>query len=310
MVLRRAILAAAVAASWLANPSARAAQDSGEIVFAAWNVRNYALAPVAGPDGQTGAPPKSPASAEAVVKTVAKIAPDILGLCEIGSRRDLDEMQRRLAEAGLSLPHAAWVDGADVDRHLALLSRFPIVSEQHDTAGEVTLGGLPRRVQRGFLDCTIGTAPHFRLRVLGAHLKSRRVVPGLDQAELRRSESLLLRKRIDSILGEDPATPLLLFGDLNDSKRSPVIASLLGAEGTERSMTDIAPRDEHGDNWTYHWTDTDEYSRVDYIMVSPALRPLVVRQRSHIPRSRDWLEASDHRPLVVTLRIPPAPAKP
>ena len=305
MAARRAILWAALAALLLAPATAAPAPGTApeKIVFAAWNVRNYRLAPPRGAEAST--PPKTEASAEAVAAILAGIAPDIVGLCEIGTREDLADLQRRLAARGLALPHAEWVGGADEDRHLALLSRFPISAACHDTGATVAAGAPEERVQRGFLDCTVDVRPGFALRLLGAHFKSRRPVAGFDQAEFRRQESLLLRRRIESILEKNPASPLLVFGDLNDTKDSPVVAGLLGRAGTASALALLALNDPGGESWTYRWAQSDEYSRVDYVMVSAALRPLVDRRASGIPRARGWPKASDHRPLVVTLRLPP-----
>lgn len=305
MAVRRAILWAALAAL-LHAPATSAPAPSTEpekIVFAAWNVRNYRLAPT--PQPEPSNPPKTETSADAVATILAGIAPDIVGLCEIGTREDLTDLQRRLAARGLALPHAEWVGGADADRHLALLSRLPITAAQHDTRATVAAGGPEERVQRGFLDCTVAVRPGFALRLLGAHFKSRRPVAGFNQAEFRRQESLLFRRRIETVLEENPDAPLLIFGDLNDAKNSPAVEGLLGRAGTPGAVALLALTDADGESWTYRWAEADEYSRVDYVMVSAALRPLVDRRASGIPRARGWTKASDHRPLVVTLRLPP-----
>ncbi len=306
MALRRAILGAALAALLPASAPSAPAQTapSENVVFAAWNVRNYRLEPSRGSGAKHPVPTITDATADAVAAILSQIAPDIVGLCEIGSRKDLADLQRRLEKKGIVLPHATWVDGADEDRHLALLSRFPIASTSHETRATVETGAADQRVQRGFLDCTIEVRPGFPLRILGAHFKSRRVAAGFDQAEVRRQESLVLRRHIESILRPDPAAALLVFGDLNDTKNSPSVAGLLGRARSPTALTLLALNDAGGENWTYRWAATDEYSRVDYVMVSNSLRPLVDRRASLIPAIRGWAKASDHRPLVVTLRIP------
>ena len=222
----------------------------------------------------------------------------------MGSRADLADLQRRLKQNGLDLPHRTWVDGADKQRHLALLSRFPLAKVRHETRATILAGGLPRRIQRGLLDCTVKVRPDFPLRLLGVHFKSRRIVPDFDQAEFRRGESLLLRRRVGQILTDAPATPLLVFGDFNDTKNSPVVTGVLGRPGAADSLTALPLADRQGDQWTYHWAETDEYSRVDFVMISRTLRPLVRRSGTRLHRAKDWRTASDHRPLVVTLQLP------
>lgn len=306
---RLAILAAACTAFAPAVGITAQPKDD-KIVFVAWNLQNFTLEARKDADGRATAPAKPEKSIERIVGTLAGLGPDIVGLCEIGSRRDLAELQSRLKRAGADLPHAVWVEAADKERHLALLSRFPIPAEEHETEAAFLLGGIRQRVQRGFLDCTIAVAPGFHLRVLGAHLKSRRVVPDFDQADFRRHESLLLRQRIERILDTDPDTRLLVFGDMNDTKDSATVRGLLGRRGGATSLTMLALTDDVGDHWTYHWEETDEYSRVDYVMVSRALRPLVQKKGSRVHRSRGWQEASDHRPLVVILRVPGQESRP
>jgi len=297
----RAILAAALACLFV--PHHAAAESSDKIVFAAWNVRNYMLRPVKNDEGRTLTPAKSPESIAAVVETLRRIRPDIVGLCEIGSRSDLADLQRRLQRAGISLPHKTWVDGPDRERHLALLSRFPL-EMQHDTRTTFPLDGISQRVRRGILDVTVQIRPDFPLRILGVHLKSARVVPEYDQATFRRAESLVLRNRIEEILGEESAQPLIVFGDFNDTKNSPVVKGVAGRAGSRKSLTILPLADRLGDQWTYRRDETDEYSRIDYIMVNQTLRRLVLRRDTGLHRDKNWFEASDHRPMILTLRLP------
>jgi endonuclease/exonuclease/phosphatase family metal-dependent hydrolase len=142
------------------------------------------------------------------------------------------------------------------------------------------------------------------LRILGVHLKSPRVVPDFDQAEFRRAESLILRRHVEDILESTPQTRLLVYGDFNDSKNSPVVTGVLGRAGTGTSLTALPLADRQGDQWTYRWEEGDEYTRVDYVMVSGNLRPLVRRSGTRLHRSKDWFKASDHRPLIVNLNLP------
>ncbi len=301
----RAILAAALGC--LLVPPGIAAESPDRIVFAAWNLRNYLLQPVRDAEGRTTTPAKSPESIAAVVETLRKIRPDILGLNEIGTRKDLADLQQRLQKAGLTLPHTAWVNGPDRERHVALLSRFPL-EVQHDTRTTFRLEGLSQRVRRGILDVTVQARADFPLRILGVHLKSSRVVPQYDQAAFRRAESLILRERVEKILESAPEAPLLVFGDFNDTKNSPVVKGVAGRPGTRRSLAILPLADRLGDQWTYHWEESGEYSRIDYVMVNQPLRRLVQRGGTGLRREKNWFVASDHRPMIVTIRLPESPA--
>lgn len=55
---------------------------------------------------------------------------------EIGTPAQFEDLRRRLHKAGLDYEDAEYLSGADPSRHLALLSRFPIV-ERH------SLGDIP-----------------------------------------------------------------------------------------------------------------------------------------------------------------------
>lgn len=304
MLAPRAIFAAALAC--LLAPQLGAADSADTLVFAGWNVRNYMLRPVKDDAGRVTTPAKPPESIAAVVETLREIRPDIVGLCEMGTRKDLADLQSRLKKAGLDLPHRTWVDGPDKERHLALLSRFPLTT-QHDTRTTFRLSESSHRVRRGILDATVQVRPDFSLRVLGVHLKSRRVVPEYEQAAFRRAESLLLRTRVEDILEEAPDTPLLVFGDFNDTKNSPVVEGVAGRAGTRKALTVLPLADRLGDQWTYRWDESDEYSRIDYVMVNQPARRLVRRGGTRVHRDKNWFEASDHRPLVVTIALPKPP---
>lgn len=299
MPRRRAITVAAAALLIWAGVAGSA--HATDVTFVAWNVRNYILSPGAA----SATTPKTRESAQSVAETLAELQPDIVALMEIGSDVDLGDLQTRLQAAGIALPHRTLVEGADNERHLALLSRYPLRDLRHDTGSVFRMGGLPQRMQRGMLDCTVELDPDFALRILGVHLKSRRPSPDFDQAEFRRNESLLLRAKAESILDGDPATPLLLFGDFNDTKNSPTVASVAGRRGGPTSLEILDLADESGDRWTYHWPESDEYSRVDFVMVGKALLPLVREKESGVHRAAGWSKASDHRPLVVKIALPP-----
>lgn len=276
-----------------------------DVVFAAYNVENYA--PVAAAGGKPG---KTEASAAAVVQVVGEIRPDILGVCEMGPRPQFDDFRSRLEAARLGYVDAEWVDGADPSRHLALVSRFPIVARQSAADIPYESDGARLKVRRGFLDVTVEIAPGRRVRIVGAHLKSRLALPGGGNADLeRRQEAHLLRKHLDAILAAAPSEPLLVFGDFNDTKEQAAIQEILGPRGTVQALTALPLADAQGDRWTYFWKANDTYARIDFLLVNRALAPWVDAAHSGVHRSPAWNVASDHRPVYATFRFP-APALP
>ncbi len=244
--------------------------------------------------------PKPEKEKNAVVQTLVAIDADVLGVCEIGSEADLKDLQTRLAAEGLVYPHSEHTHGGDPHRMLALLSRYPITERHSQTALTYLIGEQRFPVNRGFLDVTIQVAPALALRCVGVHLKSKREVTEADQALMRRNEAHLLRLHIEGILQADPTTKVLLYGDFNENRQEPPIAEILGtAADPPKHLTDVFLRDANGEVWTHFWDYQDVYSRFDYFFVSPALRPHVNTRESMIYTSRDFAEASDHRPIVL-----------
>ena len=284
-----------------------------DIVFAGYNVENYAPVVVSGANA-SGRPGKTAEAAAAVIQVIGEMNPDILGVCEMGAAPQFAEFRQRLDAARLGYCDAEWVESADPSRHLALVSRFPIVARQSVADAPYESGGVRRKVRRGFLDVTVQIAPACRLRIVGAHLKSKLTLPdGGGNADLeRRQEAHLLRQHIEEILAADPAQPLLVFGDFNDTKEQPTIQEILGTRGGPQRMSELRLADAVGDRWTYYWKADDVYSRIDFLFVNRALAPWVVHARSGVHRSPVWNQASDHRPVFTTLHpsADPSPVSP
>lgn len=293
------LVAAAVLAG--ARLPAQEREDEGQITFCAYNLRNYLKMErsVGGVRTEgTGKPEKEIA---AVVRFITAIKPDVLGLCEIGTEEDLRDLQRRLKDAGLNLPHSEMAHGGDSARRLALLSRFPIVARNSQCDLRYRIGQLVFPVQRGFLDATVRLKKGFDLRCVGVHLKSKREIPEADQELMRRNEAHLLRLHTESILKSDPDTRLVLYGDFNEDKAEASIVEIEGVPGTDLSLHRINVKDSRGHAWTHYWEYMDLYSRFDYLFVSRPLEGYVDKRSSHIFDAPDFYAGSDHRPLVMKI---------
>ncbi|GAB4181032.1 MAG: hypothetical protein Fur0032_22080 [Terrimicrobiaceae bacterium] len=295
-----AIMAICLAVSAGACFSARARP----VVVAAYNVENYLPMVREGNAAEETTLPKPEEEIRGVVAVILGVRPDILLVVEIGKEDMLDDLQSRLKKSGWDLPHREWVRGADPDRHLALLSRFPIVSRQSADNVPFELGGTPHFVGRGFLDVTVDAGPLGPLRLMGAHLKSRRPVPGFDEAQLRAREADLLRQRIKDALEADPSLQLIALGDFNDVKNSAPIRQLIGQRGAPDYMADVWLRDSRGEAWTHYWKAADTYSRIDYLLISPALVPRLDMQHSGIADPPAWDAGSDHRLIYAAFQTP------
>lgn len=268
-----------------------------EFTFACYNVENYA--PLI-EKGQKK-PRKNAEATQALHEVIAALNADILGVCEMGGPEQFEEFKRRLGESELGYAHFEYVDGGDPDRHLALASRFPIVASQSRSDLVLESDFSHERLRRGLLDVTIAVTPEFQVRCIGVHLKSK--LAGMEDAEfIRRMEARLVRKHIDTILRETPESHLLLYGDFNDSKTSPALREVAGIRGSKHALLPIRLSDANGEYWTHFWAANDSYSRIDYILVNRPLGKRVERTRCFIYNEPHWVEASDHRPLVVTFK--------
>jgi endonuclease/exonuclease/phosphatase family metal-dependent hydrolase len=289
-------------ASFCLVPASQAASDAFTVL--SYNVENWLVA------GDPAEPPRAPSSLkpeaekDAVISIIARHRPAVLGVVEMGSRKALDDFRARLKAKGLDYAHTEWHQGLDPDRHVAVLTRFPIVERSSQEQVDFDLAGKPQGIQRGILDITIEPKPGYRLRLIGLHLKSQRKAPTVDEASLRAKEAWFVRQYIDAILAKAPSTRLLVFGDFNDTKNEYAIRAILGPRTAPTHLTDIAVQDSRGERWTHYFKTADEYSRIDYFMASPALLPEISGRNRTIDDSPEWNAASDHRAIFLTVNPP------
>lgn len=270
-----------------------------ELVVMSYNLENYLTMPRQVDGKSEPEAPKPEPSILAVVANILHARPDILGVCEIGTLEDLQDLQTRLAAGGLDLPHREHCGGADPTRFLGLLSRYPIQERNSQSHLGYDLQGVRELVQRGILDVTIQPPGFGPIRFLGVHFKSKRPVPQ-GEARMRRNEALLLRKHLDSIFKIDPDSQVLVQGDFNENKNEPTLQSVLGPRNEPGSLRMLDLTDGVGDRWTHYWEAADQYSRIDYLLVSPNLAESWIPEKSRVERPQNWRLASDHRPLVAT----------
>ncbi len=296
-----------LAAAWLLATGDGAAE---RFSVATYNVENYLDGPVPGRTAKT-------AEAKAKVRdTLLTLRADVVALQEMGSTNALLELRASLQTAGLDYPHWEHISGRDTNIHVAVLSRFPIVARRPHTDDSFLLNGRRFRVSRGFVEMDIQVTPQFQLTLLAAHLKSKRPVTEADQAELREQEALLLREKIDARLKASPDAPLLVVGDLNDTRGAKPIRTVIGRGRT--ALVDLRPeeatraapdaplqRTAANVTWTYFYNREDTYSRFDYVLANRALAARVVPEQTCVLALPWWREASDHRPVLVTFSLRP-----
>jgi endonuclease/exonuclease/phosphatase family metal-dependent hydrolase len=238
------------------------------------------------------------------------IKADVVALQEIGGLAALHDIRKGLSSAGLDYGHSEIVFGWDTNIQVGVLSRFPITARRPHTNDSYLLQGRRLHVSRGFLEVDIQVNPEYSFTLLTTHLKSRRVVGVADEAEMREQEAILLREKIDARLNGNRDVNLVLLGDLNDVRDSKSTRAVFGRG--RNALIDTRPAERNGDNlpnpiprydprnitWTHFYGKEDTYSRIDYILVSPAMAREWVEEETYIFTTANWGLASDHRPVV------------
>lgn len=273
--------------------------------IAAYNVENYLDQPT-----ETRRSAKSDEAKAKIRESIRALKPDVISFEEMGSTNALLELRASLKAEGLDFPYWEQVNGSDTNIHVAMLSRFPITARRPHTNDTFLLDGKRFSVGRGFLEADIQVNTNYSFTLLGAHLKSKRPVPEADQADLRLEEARLLREHIDAILKTNPNANLVVLGDFNDTKDSASTKAVLGT-GKLR-LVDTRPAERNGDNvpssnpryspmnvtWTYYYAVEDTYSRIDYILLSPAMAREWLKGETYVLTQPNWGVGSDHRPIV------------
>jgi endonuclease/exonuclease/phosphatase family metal-dependent hydrolase len=145
-------------------------------------------------------------------------------------------------------------------------------------------------------------------------LKSRRPVPNADEAMERLEEAKVLRGIVDEHFTDNPNARLIVLGDFNDAKDSDSVKEIIGRGRFK--LADTRPAERNGDNapaensyfdprniaWTEYYGKEDVYSRMDYILVSPALARDWVKEETYIATIPNWGVGSDHRPIIAAFK--------
>lgn len=282
------------------------APPASQIRFLSYNLENYLTMDIYRKGGVKEQRPKDPAEIKALVEIIVSEKPDILGICEIGTEADLAELQQLLKKAGLDLPHTVHAGGDDRVRHLAILSKLPIKENNSESALPVAIAGYERLMGRGILSVVIDL-PNGPTHFVGLHLKSKRPLSDFDQAEIRLCEARLAKTHCDAILTADPDARVVLYGDMNDTRKTPAISALLGRSNSKKHLADVFVKDSRDQIWTHFWSYQQLYSRLDYVLASRSVHPEIDMENSYISDPENWNEASDHRPIMTTFRSNPEP---
>jgi endonuclease/exonuclease/phosphatase family metal-dependent hydrolase len=280
---------------------------AGTFRVATYNVENYLDQPT-----ESRHFVKSAEAKTKVRESIMAMNPDVLALEEMGTTNALMELRASLKADGQNFPFWDYVEGADTNIHVAVLSKFPIVARHPHTNDEFLLDGRRFYVSRGFAEVEIQATPDFIFTLIAGHLKSKLATPNADEAEERLGEAHVLRGIIDEHFKTNPDAKLIVLGDFNDTKDSDSSKEIIGRGRFK--LTDTRPAERNGDSapgqppyfeprnvvWTYFYGADDSYSRLDYILLSPAMARDWVKAETYIPTIPNWGIGSDHRPIVAT----------
>lgn len=275
------------------------------ITVATYNVENYTLANRMVDGVYREAYPKPEDERAALSQVVGAIAPDILAVQEMGKQSYLEEFQRELKAAGQNYPHIVVLDGPDPDRHVAVLSKVPFKDVKRHVDLGFTYFDRPEKVRRGALEVIFATEQG-DVSLFVIHLKSK-YTERKDDPEAALQRALEAEAVRDLVLARhpDPAkAKFIVAGDWNDTRGTrPVRALQKRGDLVVGELVRAADSRDH--NWTHYFRREDLYSRIDYLMVSPGLKPYVAGNRATIYDGPGAVVASDHRPVWLKLEVQP-----
>lgn len=275
------------------------------LTVATYNIENYGPANRMTEGGYRKDYPKPEPEKKALRGVIRAMRADVLVLQEMGGMAYLDELRRDLKTEGADYPYAALATAVDADRHIAVISRRPLMRVRTHDDLEFTYFGTKEKVKRGLLEATLQTAAG-DLTIFAVHLKSRFTDRPDDPLSVirRASEAAAVRDRVLKLFPSPGESRVLVLGDCNDSKSSKTLARL--TKRGEREVLELLPAvDSRNEAWTRLFRREESYTRVDHVLVSPGLRPVVQGGKATIYDGDGVREASDHRPVVVTLMLEP-----
>ena len=296
---RAALISGFLASCFLLIGSASSA-SAETLTIATYNVENYGPANRVTETGFHPDYPKPEREKTALRAVIRGVNADVLVLEEMGAAPYLEELRRDLRADGCDYPYFALAIAADADRHVALLSRRPLLASSTLELSFSYLNGV-QRVKRGVLEAVVATSTG-PLTIFGVHLKSRLTErPDDPEAAIRRAaEASAVRDAVLKRFPQPAEAKFVILGDCNDTKISKALVHLQH-RGHTAIATLLPAIDGKGETWTYSYRREDSYARIDHVLVSAALISAVQDNTARIYDGEGVDVASDHRPVYVRL---------
>jgi endonuclease/exonuclease/phosphatase family metal-dependent hydrolase len=262
---------------------------------ATYNVENYLVMNRMVEGRWSWAYPKPEKSKTALRGVITSVRPDVLALQEMGTASFLAELQRDLKRDGLDYPFAYLLEADDEVRHVAILSRFPFQEVRAHTDMDFPYLGERSRIRRGLLEVVFSNGGE-TWSLFVVHLKSKwtEIQDDPQAARKRTGEATAARNRILELHDPDAGGAYLIVGDFNDTRDTSPLRRFL-RRGAISISSIIPAADSRGYTWTHHWERQQVFSRVDFLLASPAMLETVVDGKGYIYDGPGYGLASDHR---------------
>lgn len=249
--------------------------------------------------------PKPEIECKILRSIIARVNPDVLALQEIGDPPFLEDLWHDLNRSGVGhYRHSYWVRGEkDEKRHLALLTRLPVVSQKPPNELQFSYYGEKTSPRRGLMEVEFLTNGK-SWRLFNLHLKSKWTERKDDPqaANLREKEARAIRDYIRHTYPPETGPMHIVLGDFNDFKNSAAIRRFQKVNKT--TLHQILPcKDTMGYFWTHYYKKQDSYDRIDYIFASPSMMKHYVKGSARIADPLRSLEGSDHRMIYADFEI-------
>lgn len=239
--------------------------------------------------------PKSKRQLQALAKTFHVMNADVVVMQEVESLRTLRTFRDQYLK-DMGYREAVVVEGNDkrgID--VALLSRLPVISVKSHKQVKFQVAGRMRGFSRDLLQVQVKAPTNYSFTIFAAHLKAKH--GGLRADTVRAAEAQAIQHILTTFQHENPRANFLLMGDLNDTPEAIPLKSLLSPTNS-LGLVDLVAF-ELGIKptvFTYH---PKKYrSRIDYILVSPAMMPEYRARSVTILQYPEAYLASDHLPIL------------
>ena len=286
-----------------AGLAVNAADLPTQLSIATYNVANYNLTDRQIEGAFMTAYPKPEREKTALRRVIRDLDVDVLALQEIGGEPFLRELQRDLRGEGLDYSHAVVLEASDETRRLAVLSRVPFTHIGRHTDLEFKYFEGREVVKRGMLEVRLETSAG-ELALFVVHFKSRLTERRDDPAAtIRRGrEAMAARDRVLELFPNPAEAKFLVIGDFNEGPQERPVRAFQ-ERGSLAIARLIPAADSRAETWTHLYRRNDEYSRVDFLMVSEGLTGAIPGQGGQVYDGSETLKASDHRPVWVRLDL-------